>query len=180
MAKALFKQKQLSLRQIERVFSTARIGLCGMPFNYEITPRLFFFLSYLKICEPLLFDKIAAFDWGLQEFVESMEKILVTDKFSPDSEECGDLHSLMAVALQSYFVGYRSFMISTKQEQVNLYKDNKLTVNFDKFDAGAIQKGLTSCYFNNQGYNISIITQRLKLLEKLAGLPQTYGEIKEA
>lgn len=179
MAKCLVKQRHLNLRQIERTFFTARIGLCGMPFNYEITPRLFFFLSYLKNCEPLMFDKIAAFDLGLQEFVELMEKILIADKLSPDSEEFGVLHSLMAVALQSYFVGYKSFMISTKQEEVVLYKDNKLTVNFDGFDADAIQKGLTSCYFNNQGYNISIITQRLKLLEKLSGLPQTYGEIKE-
>lgn len=175
MAKTLVKQKHLNLRQIERVFSTARIGLCGMPFNYEITPRLFFFLSYLKICEPSLFDKTAAFDLGLQDFVESMEKVL---ELFPDSEESGILHSLMAVALHSYYVGYSSFMISTKHEQVNLYKDNKLTVNFEVFDADTIQKGLTSCYFNNQGYNISVITQRLKLLEKLSGLPQTYGEIK--
>lgn len=174
MAKILVKHKHLNLRQIERISITARIGLCGMPFNYEITPRLFFFLSYLKICEPLLFDRIATFDLGLQDFVESMEKLLVIDKLFPDSEESRMFQSLMAVALQSYFVGYRSFMISTKHEQVDLYKDNKLTVKFEVFDVDTIQKGLTSCYFNNQGYNISILAQRLKLLEKLAGLPQTY------
>lgn len=180
IARTLVKLKHLSLRQIERVYSTARIGLCGMPFNIEITPQLFFFLSYLKVCEPIVFEKISSFDFGLQEFVDLMEKILTPEKLNKNSEESTRFHYLMAVTLQSYFVGYKTFRISIGQGDIDLYKDSKLVVTFNEFNAETITKGLSSCYFNNQGYNISIIIQRLKLLEKLSGLPQTYGEIKEA
>lgn len=82
--------------------------------------------------------------------------------------------------LQCYFIGYKQFMSTTKNQVVNLYQDNKLIVGFDAFDKDAISKGLVSCYINDKGYNIGYVIQRLKLLEKLLGLPQTYWEIKEA
>ncbi len=180
MAKALVKQKQLSLRQVERVFSTARIGLCGMPFNSEILPQLFFFLSYLKICESSAFERIASFDLSLQEFVDSMELLLTPEKLSPNSEDSNLFHYLMAITLLCYFGGYSTFLKNKKQKVVYLYENDKLTVGFKLFDSDTISRWLVSFKINSQGYSISIITQRLKLLEKLAGLPQTYGEIKEA
>ena len=179
MAKALVKQKHPSLRQVERVFSTARIGLCGMPFNSEILPQLFFFLSYLKICESSEFERIASFDLSLQEFVDSMEQLLAPEKLSSNSEESNLFHYLMAITLLCYFVGYSTFLRNKKQKVVYLYENDKLTVGFKLFDMETISRWLVSFNINSQGYSISIITQRLKLLEKLSGLPQTYGEIKE-
>lgn len=180
MAKNLVKQKHLSLRQMERAFSTARIGLCGMPFNSEILPQLFFFLSYLKICEPAVFEKITSFDLSLQEFVDTMEQILTPEKLSPNSEESNLFHYLMAIALLCYFAGYSNSLRAKKQKAAYLYdEDNKLTVGFKLFDADTISRWLTSFNTNSQGYSINVIIKRLKLLEKLSGLPQTYGEIKE-
>lgn len=177
-AKTLVHYKHLSLRQIERIIATARIGLCGMPIKSEILPQLFFFLSYMKICEPVLFDKISKFSFSLQEFVTEMEHLLAPEKLLPDSQERLLFNWLMTVALQCYYVGYSDFMSTTKKQAVSLFKENELTVGFDAFDKDAISKGLVSCYITSTGYNIGFITQRLKLLEKLMGLPQTYGEIK--
>lgn len=179
MAKVLVKQNHPSLRQVERVFSTARIGLCGMPFNSEILPQLFFFLSYLKICESSEFERIASFDLSLQEFVVSMEQLLVPEKLIPNSEEYNLVHYLVATALQCYFAGYKPFMRATRDIDIDLYKENKLTVTFKVFNTDTVSRGLMSCAINKQGYNILALTQRLKLLEKLSGLPQTHGEIKE-
>ena len=172
MAKTLAQYKHLSLRQLERIFATARIGLCGMPIKSEVLPQLLFFLSYLKVCEPILFDQIAEFAFDLQEFVVAMEQLLTPEKLSPDAQERLMFNWLMAVALQCYFDGYRAFMLTTRKQVVNLYEDNKLTVRFDVFDKESISKGLVSCYINRKGYDIRHITQRLKLLEKLVGLPQ--------
>lgn len=179
VAKTLVKQKHLSLRQVERVFLTARIGLCGMPFKSEILPQLFFFLSYLKICEPAVFEKITSFDLSLQEFVDLMEQLLTPEKLMPNTEEYNHIHYLAAMALECYSAGYKAFMRATRYIDINLYKDNMLTVTFKAFNTDTISSGLVSCNYNHQVYNIRILTQRLKLLEKLAGLPQTYGEIKE-
>lgn len=85
----------------------------------------------------------------------------------------------MTLALQCYYMGYKPFMSATKKQVVNLYQDNKLTVGFDAFDKDAIAKGLVSCYINKTGYDIGFIIQRLKLLEKLMGLPQTYEEVRK-
>lgn len=178
-AKTLVHYKHLNLRQIERVFATARIGLCGMPIKSEILPELYFFLSYLKICEPTLFTKISEFSLNLQEFVTAMEQLLTPERLSPDSQDLLTFNWLMTVALQCYFMGYKPFVSKTQNQVVNLYQDNKLTVEFDAFEKDAIAKGLVSCYINKTGYDIGFIIQRLKLLEKLMGLPQTYGEIRK-
>lgn len=179
-AKILVHYKRLSLRQIERIYATARIGLCGMPIKSEILPELFFFLSYLKICEPVLFNKITEFRFNLQEFVTAIEHLLTPEKLLPESQERLTFNRLMVISLQCYYMGYKPFVSTTKKQVVNLYQDNKLTVGFDVFDGDAINKGLLGCYINKTGYDISFITQRLKLLEKLVGLPRPPREIKEA
>lgn len=176
MAKTLVKQKHLSLRQTERIFSTARIGLCGTPFNTLLFPELFFFLSYLKICEPKVFEKIACFDLDLQEFVDSMEQIIVPGKLSPYAEEKDLFSYLIAIALRCYYCGYRVFISNTKRQGVNLFDHDKLLVDLKTFEQPMVHDILNSY----QGSDISDYTNRLKLLEKLVGLPQTYGEIKVA
>ncbi len=171
MAKTIVRYKHLSLRQIERIFATARIGLCSMPIKSEILPELFFFLSYLKVCEQDMFDKIACFSYSLQGFVKAMEQLITPEYISPNSQEWRLFHGLMAIALQCYFEGYKAFILRTRQQSIDLYKDNKLIVGFDTFNTDTITRGLLSCHINNIGYDISFITKRLKLLEQITRLP---------
>ncbi len=178
MAKTLVDYKHLSLRQIERVFATARIGLCSMPIKSEILPELFFFLSYLKVCEIDMFDKIACFSYGLQGFVKAMEQLITPEKLIPNSQEWRLFHSLMAIALQCYYEGYKDFVFSERKQTIDLYKENKLTVGFDVFNTETISRGLVLCQVNEIGYNISFITKKLKLLEQITRLPQIEIENK--
>lgn len=166
MAKLLVKQKHLSLRQIERIFSTARIGLCGVPINSEFLPQLFFLLSYLKICEPELFDKIANCTMGLQDYVDAMEDVITIDIMNEDVS-----HYLMAMALSCYYHGYLVYMRANGQV-INLKgKDSKLTVKFKRFNEEAIDKCLAACQINNQSCDIRYLTRRLMLLEQIIHLP---------
>ena len=171
MAKTLVGHKHLSLRQIERVFATARIGLCSMPIKSEILPELFFFLSYLKVCEQDMFDRIASFSYGLQGFAKAMEQLIAPEKLIPNSQEWKLFHSLMVIALQCYYEGYKDFIFSTRKQTIDLYRDDKLVVGFDAFNTDTVLRGLRLCQINDIGYDISFITKRLKLFEQITKLP---------
>ena len=167
MTKAIVKERHLSLRQIERVLSTARIGLSGMPINSEVLPRLFLLLSYIKTCETELFDKIANYSMGLQDFVDSMEQLITPDMMYEDAA-----HYLMAMALSCYFIGYSNYM-NTKGKRMSIRgKDSKLTVSFKRFNADTIDNDLAACQINNQICDIGFFTRRLMLLEQIVILPK--------
>lgn len=167
MAKSIAKHKHLSLRQIERVFAIARIGLCSMPVKSEFLPRLFFFLAYLKTCESELFEKISCFSFDLQGFVDAIERWVTRDMLAPNSQDQLLFHNLMASALSCYFDGYNRFVATTKKQTVSLFDNNTLTVRFGKFDTETISNCLKGCYINDKIYTISFITRRLRLLEHL-------------
>lgn len=167
MAKTIVKPKHLSLRQIERVFAIARIGLCSMPIKSEFLPKLFFFLSYLKVCESEMFDKIADFSYDLQGLVDALERWVPFDVLAPDSQEQLLFHNLMAITLSCYAEGYYKFMSATRDQIVKLFDDNTLMVSFSKFDKNMVSRCINSYYINDKVYTIGFITNRLRMLERL-------------
>ncbi len=167
MAKAIANYKHLNLRQIERVFAIARIGLCSMPVNSEFLPKLFFFLSYLKTCKSDMFEGIADFSYDLQGFVDAMEQWVTPNMLDHNSQNQSLFHNLMASALFCYFDGYSRFIAATKGQNIYLFENNNLTVRFGVFDTETISNCLKGCYINEKVYTISFITRRLRLLEHL-------------
>lgn len=167
MSKTIVKHKHLSLRQIERVFAIARIGLCSMPIKSEFLPKLFFFLSYLKVCESEMFDKIADFAYDLQELVDTMERWVTEDMLVFNTQDNGVLQNLIAITLSCYAEGYYNFMSATRSQIIKLFDDNTLTVSFSKFDKNMVSRYITNCYMNNKVCAIGFITNRLRLLERV-------------
>lgn len=167
MAKTIVKYKHLSLRQTERVFAIARIGLCSMPIKSEFLPKLFFFLSYLRVCESEMFDKIADFSYDLQRLVDALERWVPLDVLAPDSQEQLLFHNLMAITLSCYAEGYYKFMSATRDQIVKLFNDNTLMVSFSKFDKIMVSRCINSYYINDKVYTIGFITNRLRMLERL-------------
>lgn len=68
--------KQLTLRQIDRVFSLTRLSLCSFKYNHYLFPDLFYFLTYIKVCHQELFDKIQSKSLLVQDLVNEIEKIV--------------------------------------------------------------------------------------------------------
>ena len=167
MSKTIVKHKHLSLRQIERVFAMARIGLCSMPIRSEFLPKLFFFLSYLKVCESEMFEKIADFSFDLQGIVDALERWVPLDVLAQNSQEQLLFHNLMAITLSCYAEGYYKFMSATRGRIIKLFDDNTLTVDFSKFDKNTVSKCINYYYINDKIYTIGFITNRLRLLERL-------------
>lgn len=167
MAKTIVKPKHLSLRQIERVFAIARIGLCSMPIRSEFLPKLFFFLSYLKVCESEMFDKIADFSYDLQGLVDALERWVTEDMLAFNTQEKGAFQNLIAITLSCYAEGYCKFMSATRGQIVKLFDDNTLMVSFSKFDKNMVSRCINSYYINDKVYTIGFITNRLRMLERL-------------
>ncbi len=166
MSKTIVKHKHLSLRQIERVFAMARIGLCSMPIKSEFLPKLFFFLSYLKVCESEMFDKIADFSYDLQGLVDALERWVPIDVLAPDTQEQLLFHNLMAITLSCYAAGYYNFMSATRGQTIKLYIDNTLSVDFHLFDKETVVNCINNCAINEKIVTISFITRKLRLLER--------------
>ena len=167
MSKAIATYKHLSLRQIEKVFALARLGLCSMPIKCEFLPQLFFFLSYLKVCESEMFDKIADFSYDLQELVDAMEQWVTEDMLVFNAQDKGAFQNLIAITLSCYSEGYCNFMSATRGQIVKLFEDNTLMVSFSKFDKNMVSRYITNCYMNDKVCAIGFITNRLRLLERL-------------
>lgn len=68
--------KQLTLRQIDRIFSLTRLSLCSFKYNHYLFPDLFYFLTYLKICHQELFNRIQSKSLLIQDLVNEIEKIV--------------------------------------------------------------------------------------------------------
>lgn len=167
MSKAIATYKHLSLRQIEKVFALARLGLCSMPIKCEFLPQLFFFLSYLKVCESEMFDKIADFSYDLQELVDAMEQWVTEDMLVFNAQDKGAFQNLIAITLSCYAEGYCSFMSATRGQVVKLFGDNTLMVSFSKFEKNMVSRYITNCYINDKVCAIGFITNRLRLLERV-------------
>ena len=167
MSKTIVKHKHLSLREIERAFAIARIGLCSMPIRSEFLPKLFFFLSYLKVCESEMFDKIADFSYDLQGLVDALERWVTEDMLAFNTQEKGAFQNLIAITLSCYAEGYYKFMSATRGQIVKLFDDNTLMVSFSKFDKNMVSRYITNCYMNDKVCAIGFITNRLRLLERL-------------
>lgn len=171
MAKAIAKYKHLSLRQIERIFAIARIGLCSMPVKSEILPQLFFFLSYLKTCESDMYNRISDFSYDLQGFVNAIECVITSEMLVADTTGETNFHYLMAMALLSYYEGYKAFIRKKQRKIVELYYNNNindgLKVNFSIIDGSVIPRYLQSLIYNDLKCDISHIIEKLNLLEQL-------------
>ena len=81
--------KQITLRQLDRIFALTAIALKEFGPNHFLFPDLFFFLVYLKVCFPSLFESIGYKKLSIQELVQEIETILPSQMVS-DTIQAGD------------------------------------------------------------------------------------------
>lgn len=70
IANILFMYKNLSLRQIEKIFTHIRLSLNMYNYNQIIYSDLVCLLTYLRICEPDSYDKISYKSYSIQELID--------------------------------------------------------------------------------------------------------------
>lgn len=74
--------RQITLRQLDRIFALTAITLKEFQPNQYLFPDLFFFLVYLKVCCPDLFDDISNIRLPIQELINEIENLIPTKMLS--------------------------------------------------------------------------------------------------
>lgn len=75
-AELLCPFRQITLRQLDRIFALTAIALKEFQPNQYLFPDLFFFLVYLKVCCPDLFDDISNIRLPIQELINEIENLI--------------------------------------------------------------------------------------------------------
>lgn len=74
--RVLFKEKRLTLRQIEKIFNNTRLAINMFDTGQILYPDLLFFLTYLRICENDFYDMICRKEYSIEELVRKIEELI--------------------------------------------------------------------------------------------------------
>lgn len=85
IAQILFKEKRLTIRQIEKIFTNTRLALNMFISNQYVYPNLFFLLTYFRICEYDLYEKIRHKEFSVNDLVRNIEIIIPNYLFNLDN-----------------------------------------------------------------------------------------------
>ena len=163
IAKLIVKHKHLSLRQTERIFSLARIGLCEMSNKSKLFTEVYFFLAFLKVCEPSVFSKIRDFDYGQQELLEAIEGLGADIIRMEDLQGTNYYIYCVCHLMLCYEESLRD--IPKKHKPIAVKGDNSMSLNFKIFDN---QRGNELLSHFNQRFDLVVdirhFTMKLELL----------------
>lgn len=128
ICKLLFSKTIVSLRQQERIFSLSRLALRSFPHNYYVIPEVFLFLSYLKIVNYSLYEKITLKNLTVRELQIEFKSII--DGLNNESS----IREL--VWLEAYLINYyNNYYFESSHNNIRLLQydadsgKNKLEIN---------------------------------------------------
>ena len=78
-AQILFKERRLTLRQVEKIFNNTRLAINMFNVSQIFYPDLFFLLTYLRICENDIYEKICRNEYSIGELVNKIETLISKD-----------------------------------------------------------------------------------------------------
>ena len=116
---ALFESRNLTLRQQEKIYANARIGLNLLLYNSYIFPSLYILLVYIRLFDYELFKKIKERKLKLQELVNEI-RIYVT--ILDDEYRNNEMMLVEAQSLHFYNNNYKE-----KNNNSELYKSDVST-----------------------------------------------------
>jgi hypothetical protein len=168
-ATLLFDEKNLSLRQQEKIFAHARIALQSLRWNQYLFPTLLVFLAYLKDQYPFLYKKIHKKEFTTQELIDELFKIIPKAVGSDNYNYIIHLEALVAFMYDNYiqdrFV-YKTLLTkdaTSGKETVNVQSRTDKSPEQGKFES--FIKSFYSKY-DSRGINIKLILDKIDLLEK--------------
>lgn len=171
MAKLLVKYKHLNLRQTERIFALARIGLCEMASNSKLFADVYFLLAYLKVCEQEIFENIRNLNYRLQELITVFEDMATDNLLREDEKGYSSYLPAVCHLLFCYAesISYVYRKPDPRHETIYDYQssDQHSNISFNKFNS---EQAFTIMNSYNQSRptstcRIEHFTDKLSLLE---------------
>lgn len=171
VAKILFKDTNISLRQQEKIFAHARLVLRSFPAENYVIPSVFLLLIFNKILNNTLYEKIRLKELSIKELQEEFINIVKFNRINENDER-------EIMYLEAYLVHYYNNYISTYYNRNKLYdkedlnSKNKLLINSltDKSTEHREFLGILenmSSRFNSGDLDIGYLLKKIDLTEAI-------------
>lgn len=160
--------KRITLRQLDRVFALTAIALKEFQPDQHLFPDLFFFLTYLKVCHPELFDNISNIRLSIQGLINEIEKLIPAQMLSNESKNSGRT-PLFDLTIAKLLVTYSN---DNQSDDIEIMIKNPMfeTLKTSKLDHNQLIHNIT--YFKNQQGShcpITHLTNKINLLDSFMG-----------
>lgn len=143
IAKKLCSQQQLTLRQIEKIFTHSRVGLLSMAERNYVLPNLYFLLIFLRDQHPLIYKSIVSKKLSIQELSDVALQFL--DTSTPILNELY-LYSEFLMFYDLYLFQYRALTLVEKETKELTFKTTA--------DANKVIECIEHIYSAYHGYNL--------------------------
>lgn len=117
ICKLLFFNSDASLRQQQKIFTNARIGLRTFGNNHYVIPAAFLYLNFIKIIHPNFYNEIRNKKLNLVDFQKSFLRT-VQNKYTKDTER-------QLMWLEAYLGNYYNNFINERHLRNPFYHRNK-------------------------------------------------------
>ena len=170
IANTLFMHKNLSLRQIEKIFAHIRLSLNMYKHNQA---ELICLLTYLRICESDCYVKITHESYTIQELTDQLESIIPKQilqiKKKYESSPSRQFHFTIALLLRCYTFKYENSdendkLLTRDPSQPNLV----INFNVKTINKELLSSALEWTSQRNIAVPLHYFTQRINLLENFA------------
>jgi ABC-type iron transport system FetAB ATPase subunit len=164
MAEYLCPFKRITLRQLDRIFALTAISLREFQPDEYLFPELFFFLTYLKVCYPDLFDDISNIRLSIQELINEIENLIPTKMLSDINGASGRV-SQFDMTIAKLLVTYSN---DEQSGELDVFVNDPIrnTLNISKLNKNNLINSIS--HFNSQlGRNCPIthLTNKINLLD---------------
>ena len=126
IAVTLFTNLHLSLRDADRVFTYARLVLCGVGNNYKLPIEVFFLLVFWRVMDSSFYESIKNHTYSIQELLAQIEEKIPNNLLSSsqDNESSSFIYTIASL-LYSYNIDKggseidKSFIGNPEENQSN-------------------------------------------------------------
>ena len=156
--------KRITLRQLDRIFALTAIALKEFQPDQYLFPDLFFFLTYLKVCYPDLFDDISNIRLSIQGLINEIEKLIPVQMLSNEGKNSSKA-TLFDLTIAKLLVTYSN---DNQSDDIEIMIKNPMleTIKTSKFDHNQLIHNIT--YFKNQQGShcpMTHLTNKINLLD---------------
>lgn len=171
LSQHLFSKTNLSIRQVEKIFAYARLGLKSFGSREVLFPKLYLLLIFLKNHHNIIYNNIKDKKYTVQELIDTFENLL-PNKIVDDEYSNPILYTIVELA-----VFYHNYYYQDNYPYVHIHqKDSEgvesLAFN-SKFDKSENQQLLLNTYsslgnrYTMGALKIDYLIKKLDLLEPL-------------
>ena len=175
MAQDLISYSNINLRLSNKIFAYTRIVLQTYSINSIFPADLLFLLCYIKITNPILYERIHKVEFTIQGLIDVLEDKLPIGLFNPELYPLTEQHLCLAVAALILRYNYTSRGIQREEDFRGMTVEGKgyreFPIQTKKFNKQMLNEALSYCSSNQREsyyeYGLKDMLDRIDLTSNL-------------